>query len=75
MKWITDDDFHAQMDADPKAVYVVELYDGTDRQQTALFSTKANAEAWLARPEFEDATAVVCPFVIDEPEFRNGRAS
>jgi hypothetical protein len=71
MKWAGEEDFFAAMDANPDAVYAVELYSGTERRQLGLFSTKAKAAAWCDRPEFDEMTAVVCPFVIDEPDFGN----
>lgn len=70
MKWISTDDFHKQMDENPNAVYVVETYNGLDRKQLGLFSTKEKAQAWCDSWD-DDHSCVVCPFVIDEPDFGN----
>lgn len=70
MKRVGEEDFFKQMDENPNAVYVVESYHGLDRKRLGLFSTKANADAYCqSRPEEE--SCVVCPYVIDEPDFGN----
>ena len=75
MKWAGDEEFFSAMDANPNAVYAVEMYRGVDRHQLALFASKAAADAWCQRPEFDEMAAVVCPYVIDEPDFGNTVAS
>lgn len=70
MKWVSTDEFNKQMDENPKAVYVVESYDGLERTQLALFSTKAKVQAYCDA-QGDDVTCVVCPYVIDEPDFGN----
>jgi hypothetical protein len=72
MKWVETEDFFDEMDRNPQAVYVVQAYSpGLDGFEMGVFSTKAKAEAWCNRPEFDDRTCAVSPFVIDEPEFGN----
>lgn len=75
MKWVGDDEFFAAMDANPDAVYAVNLFHDGERKQTGLFSTKAKTNTWCNHPDFDDMTAVVVPYVIDEPDFRNKVAS
>lgn len=66
---MTPDDqaFFARHDAHPQGVYLVTVY---PEQRTAVFKTKAAADAWLATLP-DESTAVVAPFVIDEPDFGN----
>lgn len=70
MKWVSTDEFHKAMDENPSAVYVVEAYAGPDRKQLGLFSTKNKAQVWCDAQD-DAVTCVVCPFVIDEPDFGN----
>lgn len=70
-KFISDDDFNAKMDYDPKAVYVAEIYEGVECIARAVFSTKALTEEWLNRPEFDDCNGVAVPYMVDVPDFGN----
>lgn len=72
MKWVSTEEFHEAMDKNPSAVYVVESYRGIDRKQLGLFSTKERAEAWCNVWD-DDYSCVVCPYIIDEPDFGNKR--
>ena len=70
MKWITSDEFHDAMDANPYGVYLVNAYKAGKPVRDAIFSTKAKVEAWTnSLPD--EYTCCVCPFVIDEPDFGN----
>ncbi len=75
-KWANDDDFTNAVDQMENAVFVVECYAPSgNRNEIALFSTKERAEAWMERPEFDDLTCVVIPYVIDDPDFGNRKTS
>ena len=65
-----DESFYKQMDDNPSAVYVVEAYNSGERECLALFSTKEKAQYWIS---LQKSPRVVCPFVIDEPDFGNAR--
>lgn len=72
MKWITSDEFHEMMDANPYAVYLVSVYENGKQVREAVFSTKAKVEAWT--DSLPDAyTCAVAPFVVDEPDWGNVR--
>lgn len=71
LKFISDDEFHKQMDANPSAVYKVDMFIGGAWHRTGIFSTKKHAEQWCNLPEYDCATAVVVPYIIDEPNFGN----
>lgn len=66
----TQDDFYAQMDANPLGVYLVEVYDGLERRHLALFSTIEKAKKYC---DTQSGSTVCCPFIIDEPDFGNAR--
>lgn len=62
---MTEDEFFAKHDADPRAVYLVEIVPG----RFGIFSTKALLDAWLDTIPEEEGAAVVSPFYIDVPEY------
>jgi hypothetical protein len=64
---MTDDEFYANHDADPRGVYLVTVYPD---ERTGIFTTQAAVTAWTEALA-DDETAVICPFVLDEPEFGN----
>lgn len=64
---MTEEQFFRLHDAEPRGVYLVTVY---PEERNAIFGTKAAADAWLATLPDED-TAVVSPYVIDEPDFGN----
>lgn len=75
VKWSKKDKaLFASLDADPKAVYVVDAINEDAEGPnciTAIFSTKAAADAWCDAPENDDKSCVISPYVIDEPDFGN----
>lgn len=53
-------------------VYYVEGYDKDGQTAAmAIFSIEAKFDEWASLPENSELAFVVCPFVIDEPDWGN----
>lgn len=59
------------MDENPAGVYIVSIFREGAVVGHGVFSTKAKVKEWADKPEFDDAAALIVPFVIDEPDFGN----
>lgn len=61
-------EFFDKVDAHSGAVYLVHVYVDGEVDKTGIFSTKKLTEKWL---ESQDGTVVICPYVVDCPDFGN----